>query len=318
MPTVIFNVVFRKFEQTRPGERIMNLLLAPTLPQAAVDASGIRGVMNASTFLRSLILSVRRERISLVTGHDIAAWKSDLRQVRNLSIGTCVAEECAFWLDETDATVNPSEEILGAVRPALLQFEHGRLLLVSSPWAKSGPLWTAWSKRLERDKPLVARIATSMGNPVLTAERLAVERERDPERYEREINAEFLDVATALLPSDAVDACAARMRWETVPKAAVIYYAGIDAGFRSDAFAFALCHVDGAKVILDICRSWKPRPGRAVQFAPVMQEIIEVMQRFGATRAAADQVANEVIRQYLASGWQAKSNFWITRNYCPN
>jgi hypothetical protein len=255
VPTVLYSAFFRRFECTRPGERIMDIILAPTIPQAAVDFSGIKGVIQGSSLCRSLVNNVKQNRISLSTGHDIAVWKSDLRQVRNLAIGCCVAEECAYWLDENDATVNPAEEILAAVRPALLQFEYGRLLLVSSPWSKTGPLWTAWQHRLERREPLVMRMSTTMGNPVLTAERMEEERARDPQRYEREINAEFLDAASALLPGDSVDACTAKGRWETVPKSGMSYVARIDAGFRTDSFAFAIAHAEASRVIVDLARS---------------------------------------------------------------
>lgn len=300
VPTVVYSAVFREFESTRPGERIMDLILATTIPQAAVDFSGILGVLEGSPLCRSLIVSVKQKRVSLRTGHDIAAWKNDLRTVRNLAIGCCVAEECSFWLDELNGTVNPAEEILAAVRPALMQFEYGRLLLVSSPWAKSGPIWDAWARRLEREEPLVLRMSTAQGNPVLSAERLEAERARDPERARRELDAEFLDSASALLPSDAVDACTAMGRWEVAPKEHAFYFAAIDAGFRTDQFAFALAHAEGAKVIVDLVRAWRPQPGRAVQFQPVMEEIVEVMRRYGAWQASADQVCNEVIKQYLA------------------
>jgi hypothetical protein len=78
------------------------------------------------------------------------------------------------------------------------------------------------------------------------------------------------------------------------------YIAGIDAGFRSDAFGFALAHAEGERVVVDLVRSWKPRRGTAVQFAPVMEEIVTTMRAYHARDANADQVANEVIKQHLA------------------
>jgi hypothetical protein len=143
-------------------------------------------------------------------------------------------------------------------------------------------------------------MTSKQGNPSLDADLLESERQRDSERYEREVNAEFLDAASALLPSDAVEACTVANRWEVPPKPDVFYVAGLDAGFRSDCFGFSLSHAEGEKVVVDIVRSWKPRPGKPVQFAPVMTEIIEILRRYGCTRAYSDQVANEVIKQYLA------------------
>jgi hypothetical protein len=301
VPIACYAAVFQKYENLRPEERPTIVCLGPTKDQSEIVHRGIVGVLKNSPFRALLPLMPRREKLALKNGTDIVVMKNDLRSVRGFAIPLCIAEEAAFWRSEDDPTVNPAEEILASVRPALLQFPRGRLLLISSPWSKSGPIHTAWAQRAEREDPLVMRMTSQQGNPTLNPELLAAERARDPERYEREINAEFLDAASALLPSDALEACIAKGRWEMPPKPGVSYVAGLDVAFRSDWFGFALAHADGERVAVDLVRSWKPKPGKAIQFAPVMEEIINVCKHYGCRDAFSDQVANEVIKQRLAT-----------------
>jgi hypothetical protein len=301
VPAACYAAVFRKYENMRPGEHPTIMVLAVTKDQAQIAHRGIVETLRSSPFRALLPMFPRREKLSLRNGVDVIVTKCDLRSVRGYAIALCVAEEVAFWRSEDDPTQNPAEEILAAVRPALLQFEHGRLLCVSSPWSKSGPLWAAHARRLESLDPLYMRLTTTQGNPTIPVALLEAERARDPEKFEREINAEFLDAASALLPSDALDACVAKDRWENPPKPGAAYVAGIDVAFRSDWFGFALSHAEGERVIVDLVRSWKPKPGKAVQFSSTMDSIIEICKHYGCTRAFADQVANEVVKQRLAA-----------------
>ncbi len=301
VPVASYSAVFQRHENLRPGERATVVCLGPTKEQAEITHRGIVAVLKNSPFKSLLPLLPRREKLVLRNGVDVIVQKCDLRSVRGFAVTCCLAEEPAFWRSEEDGVTNPAEEILAAVRPALLQFPRGRMLLITSPWSKSGPVWRAFAERLEREDPLVMRMTSQQGNPTLSAELLEAERQRDPERFEREINATFLDAASALLPGDALDACVARERWENPPKPGAAYVAGIDVAFRSDWFGFALSHAEGERVIVDLTRSWKPKPGKAIQFASTMDAIVEVCQHYGCVRAYSDQVANEVVKQRLAS-----------------
>ena len=302
IPQACYAACFRKYENMRPGERPTVLFLAVTIDQADIDLRAILEVLRNSVTLRGLMpMFTRRGKLSLKNGADIVVQKCDLRSVRGLPVCFCCAEELNFWRSLEDPTVNPAEEVLAAIRPALLQFPYGRLLMVSSAWAMSGPLMSAYAKRLETRDPLVMKMSTQMGNPTISPELLKLELDRDPERYSREILANPADAATALLPSEQLNACVAKGRWENPPKAGVTYIAGLDAAFRSDAFGFSLSHAEGDKVIVDLVRSWQPKPGKAVQFVTVMEAIVDIMKHYGSNRAFADQVANEVIKQHLAT-----------------
>jgi hypothetical protein len=301
VPQAIHAAVFRNYENTRPGERPTVLFLATTKDQADIDHRAVVEVFRNSPTLKAFMpIFTRRGTLSLRNAVDVIVQKNDLRSNRGLPVVFCCAEELNFWRSEDDPTQNPAEEVLAAVRPALIQFLFGRLLMVSSPWNKSGPMWSAFSKRLETREPLCMRMTSMQGNPTLDPALLEAERLRDPDRYEREINAEWLDAASALLPGDALDAAIAKNRHENPPKTGVMYVLGLDAAFRSDAFAAAWTHAEGERVIVDYVRSWQPQPKRPVNFSVTMDSIIETCKYYGCRKAYADQVANEVIKQKLA------------------
>jgi hypothetical protein len=300
VPMAVHAACFRSYEGTRPGEHPTCLFLAPTIPQADIDHRGIVALFRNSPTLKAFMpLFTRRGVLQLRNGVDVVIQKCDLRSVRGLPIIFCCAEELNFWRSEEDSTRNPAEEVLASVRPALIQFAYGRLLMVSSPWNKSGPMWQAFSKRLETRDPLCMRMTSVQGNPTLDPVRLAEEQRRDPDRYAREIEAEWLDAASALLPSDALDASIAKGRFENPPKPGVRYVAGIDAGFRSDAFGFSLSHAEGERVVVDLVRSWQPKPKKPVNFVATMDAITEICKFYSCRQAFSDQVCNEVIRQRL-------------------
>jgi hypothetical protein len=301
VPQACYYAAFVTYENLRPGERPTIVIMSVSMEQAAIAWRGIAATFRNSPTLRVLVKTQRRMKLELWNGVDIIVVRCALREVRGFPIPFFAGEEAAFWRSEEDPTQNPAEEILAAVRPALLQFPRARQLLVSSTWSKSGPIWTDYSKRLQRDEPLVLKMSSPEGNPTLRPELLAAERERDPERYEREINAEFVDSAQSLLPGEALDRCVVRGRWEVPPKTGMQYTAGLDVAFRSDDFGFALSHAEGERVILDLVRSWTPKPGKPVQFASTMEEIVAICKHYGCTRAFSDQVANEVVKQYLAA-----------------
>jgi hypothetical protein len=276
--------------------------LAVSIDQASIVWRAILETLRASPMLRGLLPMIpRRGKLSLKNANDVIVQKCDLRSVRGLAIPLCVAEETNFWRSEADVTVNPAEEILAAVRPSLLQFPKGRLLMISSPWSKSGPLYAAYVERLESRDPLCMKMTTMMGNPTIPVELLELERQRDPEKFEREVMAERVDAISALLPSEPLEHCVVKDRYDNPPKPGMNYIAGLDAAFRSDAFGFGLSHAEGEKVVVDLVRSWKPSPKKPVNLKATMEEIVEICRHYNCTRAYSDQVANEVIKQHLAA-----------------
>lgn len=296
----VFEAALRRHPQLARGERAHVVVLAPTQAQAKVTLGYIRARFEDSPLLKKMIEGERSDEIELSNRATIGVWSCNFRSVRGLSIACCIAEELAFWRDDSGA--NPAEEVLAAVRPAMATFQGGKLLKVSSPWAKSGILWTDYQRRLERAEPLVWRLPSWEMNPTgLDPNFLAAEMERDPARYAVEYGAQFAESASALLAPELVDACVVRGQVDVLPQAGIFPVFALDAAFKSDAFAFAgAFRTTDERVCVALCRSWKPSKNRPVQLAEVLAEIVSVMRAWRVTRVYGDQVASEPIRQALA------------------
>jgi hypothetical protein len=103
-----------------------------------------------------------------------------------------------------DEAARLKEETFTAIRPMLATHPTGRLLLLSTPWVKSGTFHRTWTS----DSPAWERIRVRTDDcPRLTPEYLATEREELPTWvYAREYLGEFSDDDATLFPDELVAA----------------------------------------------------------------------------------------------------------------
>jgi hypothetical protein len=112
-----------------PGEQGYVLVLAPSLAQARVIFGYVLGFIKASPLLRSqLDGEPTQNEIRLRGGVTIAVHPASYRTVRGRTLLACIADETAFWRDESSAL--PDIEAYRAVMPSL---------------ASVNGLWIGWS-----------------------------------------------------------------------------------------------------------------------------------------------------------------------------
>ena len=295
----IFEAAFRK-HTLAPGERGHVVTIAQTQRQARVCFSYILARLEKSPTLRTLIQGEpRADEVDLTNGITISVWPASFRSIRGISIVAAICDEVGFWRDDVTGA-NPSGEILRAIRPAMATFPEAKLIKISSPYAKSGPVWEDYQKRFERDDLLVWKMDSATMNPGLDRAFLAEEEKRDPESFAREYLAEFYEAASALLPVDSVEACIMRGRREIPPTDGKFCFASLDAAFRGDAFAFAIVHGEGEKIVQDVIRSWRGSRSRPVDLASTLGEIVATLRQYRIGKIYGDSFCSEPIRQALA------------------
>jgi hypothetical protein len=132
----------------------------------------VEGVFEASETLRPLVTNRGRDVIELASGIDIVVRPASFRSTRGSTCIAVIADEISFWRIEGSA--NPDTEILRALRPSLLTTK-GPLIAISSPYARRGELWKAFSKHYGKDgQILVAQAPTWIMNS--TIDRAWIER----------------------------------------------------------------------------------------------------------------------------------------------
>jgi hypothetical protein len=175
-----------------PGEKAMVLLLAADRRQARVALRYIRSLILEHPELRKLVVRETQEGLELANRVIIEVSTASFRTIRGYSIAALIADEIAFWYDENSA--NPAEEVLAAVRPAMSTMgPNALLLMMSSPHARRGPLWQAFSRHYGREGApvLVWKAPTQVMNPSVPQRILDEAFEQDPARAAAEYGAEF-------------------------------------------------------------------------------------------------------------------------------
>jgi hypothetical protein len=207
-------------------------------------------------------------------------------------------DELAFYRLEGSAASDT--EIQTSIRRGMLAFADTRLVKISTPFARGGVLYDDFRNHFGTDSTdvLVWKAASVIMNPSLRAERMERQRRLDPQRFRREYEAEFIDDLAALLDAQALEACVVSGRRELLPVGDVRYSAFADpSGGRRDAFAIAVAHRDGDRIVVDCVRAWEP------QFDPtsVVAEAATVLKTYRCNAITGDRYAGEWPREAFRS-----------------
>jgi hypothetical protein len=282
-------------EELGPGERgILPLLAASTL-QAQTAFDFVTGIFESDPKLAELIQARTADTLSLSTRVDIEVRPASFRTARSFTAVAVIADEAAFWR-WTDESTNPDTEILNALRPTLAT-TGGPLIVISSPYARRGEVWTTWKRHFGPEGDpliLVAHGASRDLNPSLSQRVVDRALERDPAAGAAEYLAQFRTDIEALLTREVIDAVTVPARFELPRMPGARYVAFTDpSGGSADSFTVAIAHREKDTAVLDLVRERKP------PFSPeaVVEEYAEVLKSYGCSRATGDRYGGEWPRE---------------------
>ena len=98
--------------------------------------------------LARMVESRTAEAIHLNNRISIEVHTASFRAVRGYTIVAVIADEIAFWRDDT--TANPDAEVIAALRPGMATVPGALLLGISSPYSRRGVLWEAHRRHYGR------------------------------------------------------------------------------------------------------------------------------------------------------------------------
>jgi hypothetical protein len=213
--------------------------------------------------------------------------------VRGGTTAAAICDEAAFWFDG-DASANPIEEIVAALRPAMLT-TRGLLMVCSSPYAKRGPLYEARRRHWgEPGRRLVWHATTLDMHPSLADDpeamaQIAEERVDDPAKAAAEYDAQFRDDVQNFLDRDRLEALVELGAQVRPPEPGVQYTSFTDAAAGGpDSYAAAIGHrtKDGL-VIIDCLLEYLPgsSPDESTE------QIVEVFRSYGVRKTTGDNFA---------------------------
>lgn len=256
----VFEAAFRDYSaRLAAGEVATVMVIAQDRKQARVVMRYIAGLLHANPMLEKMIYREQQETIELTNRTVIEVQTASFRSVRGFTVAAVICDEIAFW--RSDESANPDSEILAALRPAMATLD-GKLIALSSPYAKRGALWDTYSRHYGKPGPvLVAQAPTRTMNPLIPERVVNAALARDPEANRAEYLAEFRSDLEAFLLREVVDSAVRTSPLELPFDKGHKYSAFVDpAGGGADEFTLAIGHKEGDSTVVDVLRARRGVP----------------------------------------------------------
>ena len=280
----IFEACFTDYRnKLAPGEVATCMVIASDRRQARAVMRYISGLVNENPMLRRMVLRENSEAIEFDNRAAIEVHTASHRAVRGYTLSAAILDEIAFWHVEG---ANPDVEIIAALRPALATL-GGKLVALSSPYARRGVLWTAYKRHFGQAGPvLVAQAPSRTMNPSLPARVVENAMKDDAARAAAEYLAHFRTDIAALIDPALVEQ-ATRPKPKELPFVqGTDYHAFTDpAGGGQDEFTIAIGHRNGDAVVIDAVRGLRGSP------AEIAGEHARLLNSYGIKRVTGDRYA---------------------------
>ena len=245
--------------------------------------------------IRAELVRDTLDDIEFRNGAKLPIVTNDARLVRGRSALAVLGTEACHWRVDEDSPSSDAE-VMAAAMPSLSMTPGGGfLILSSSPYRKSGLMFSKWRDHWGNDDfdSIVWVAPSTVMNPALPIEVVEEALRDDPEKNCAEYLAQWREDLSDFLPSDCVDACTDWTVRERPYVEGVKYVAFTDAsgGSGTDAFALTIGHQDkDGRAVVDVIRERKPR------FVPAL-----VVEEYSALLRAYQ--IREVTGDRFSGGW---------------
>lgn len=188
---------------------------------------------------------------------------------------------------------SPDAEIIAALRPALATLD-GRLIAISSPYARRGVLWDTFRRhhgKADSDRVLTAQAPSRTMNPNIPEHVVEEAMRDDPARGAAEWLAQFRTDVETFLPAEVVVG-AQRERWPEIPRQETVHYwAFVDpSGGGADEFTVAIGHREDERIVVDLVRGRKGNP------AAITADFCGLVASYGVGKVYGDRYSGEWVR----------------------
>lgn len=266
------------------GEVATVLLIAADRKQARTLLRYVRGLVLEHPMLSRMVKRETADGIELTNRAVIEVGTASFKSVRGYTLAAAILDEIAFW--QSDGA-SPDVEIIAALRPALTTL-GGKLVALSSPYARRGMLWETYRRSYGEADPrvLVAQAPSRTMNPTMPQQVVDDAMREDLARASAEYLAQFRnDIASFVSPQLIDNATRAkplfkpRMRGER-------YFAFADpSGGGPDEFTIAIGHIEDKLLIVDVLEGRRGSPAETVH------AFAERLEAYGVSLVIGDRYA---------------------------
>lgn len=288
---------FSDQDKLRPGERPLVMCLACDRDQAKIVLNYTRAYFDRIPLFEGMVDRETQTGFELSNGVDIAVATNSFRSVRGRPVLLAILDETAFWRDESSA--NPDQEVFNAIKPGLASIPSSLVIGISSPYRKSGLLFSKFKDHFGKDsKTLVIKAPTRVLNPTIPQSIVDEAMAEDPAAASAEWMAEFRDDISAFVTREAVDACVSPDILERSRVQGVTYSAFVDpSGGSSDSMTLAIGHNqlsdERSIAVLDAVREIR------APFSPedAVAEFAALLKGYGVMSVRGDRYAAEWVSE---------------------
>jgi hypothetical protein len=284
----------------RPGERATVLCIACDRNQARIILNYIMGYFRSVPLLQAMVARETQDGLELKNDVEIVVATNDYRAVRGRRIVCAIMDEAAFYAGDNAASSD--REVYNALMPALARTPNSILIIISSPWKRSGLLYDKWAASYGKNDPhvLVVWGASLLFNSTLDPRPIEVALERDPEAARAEYLAQWRDDLTGFLDRQLVEAAVDRGVVVRAPVQGLRYQAFTDpSGGRGDSFTCGIAHLEAKAAILDCLFE------RRAPFDPstVVADIAALLRGYGVSEVTGDRYSAQwVVEAFKKEG----------------
>ena len=280
------------------GETGAVVAIAPSQAQAKLLFGYVAGIIDDSPVLAQMVTNRTADSIKLDNGIEVMVRPASFRKLRGLTICALVVDEVAWLFNEADGSRNSDEEILHAAIPALAT-TGGPLVMISSPYRKTGVLWDYFNRYFGNDSDpdvLVFRGASLDLNPTLSPRIVERALAKDFEAARAEWLAEFRTDLSSYVSHDAVMACVemGRAVRHYVEGQSYVGFVDVAGGQGKDSYTLGIAHREEDQIYSDLVAEVRP------PFSPdaVTAEFAALCKQYG---------IGEVLADKFAGSWPAES-----------
>jgi hypothetical protein len=282
------------------GEQASVILIGADKKQARILRRYCQGLLQ-TPLLAAEVTRTSDEMIEFRSGATLEVVTNDASLVRGRSAIAVLGSECCWW-NTAEGSSSSDEDVVGAAEPSLAMCPDGGLLmLASSVGRRAGFMYRKWKELFGVDdaEDLVWLAPSRTMNPALPQKVVDKAYADDPQRAKAEFGSEWRDDLAAFLDPALVDAAVDRGIVTRSPQKQVKYFGFVDvSGGVADAYALAIAHKDGDKIILDNLTS------RKAPFNPatVTGDMAKVGKEYGIGQVTGDRYS----AQWAVQSWAAQ------------
>jgi hypothetical protein len=280
------------------GELALVAIISPTTKQSRVVKNYLQAIFAETPLLSNEVIRETQWGFDLANKVSIEILTGDWRSVRGYSLLCCIIDELCFFGLDVESKVRSDTELIRAIQPSLAT-TNGKLICISSPYAKKGWGYKQYQKNFGNDQGsiLVWNCPSRVMNPLLPQSVVDEAMAEDLAAAKSEYGGEFRDDVVIFLPIEVIESVVKRGRKELMRDSSKTYFAFADlSGGRSDDAALAIGHREQSKVIIDCIEQYKP------PFSPfkIVSLMGETLKKYKVRRCVGDNYSAE----YTASAFR--------------